>query len=134
MDCSPTGSSVPGILHARILEWVAIPFSRGSAQPRDRTRVFCIAGDSLPSKPPLKLCKVREESAPQPRDENRMLALFSKVGSDGTQLQLRILPRGQTELNFMGPLKVREREKQVDLTPAGGAGRVPGSQVPLFPD
>ena len=35
MDCSLPGSSVYGILQARILEWVAIPFSRGSSQPRD---------------------------------------------------------------------------------------------------
>ena len=35
MDCSPQGSSVHGILQARILEWVAIPFSRASSQPRD---------------------------------------------------------------------------------------------------
>ena len=33
-----------GILQARILEWVAVPFSRGSSQPRDRTQVSCIAG------------------------------------------------------------------------------------------
>ena len=44
MDCSLPGSSVHGILQARILEWVAIPFSRGSSQPRDRTQVSCIAG------------------------------------------------------------------------------------------
>ena len=37
MDCSPLGSTFHGILQARILEWVAIPFSRGSSQPRDRT-------------------------------------------------------------------------------------------------
>ena len=37
-------SSVHGILQARILEWVAIPFSRGSSWPWDWTRVFCIAG------------------------------------------------------------------------------------------
>ena len=35
VDCSPPGSSVQGILHARILEWVAIPFFRGSSRPRD---------------------------------------------------------------------------------------------------
>ena len=35
MDCSPPGSSVHGILQAGILEWVAIPFSRGSPQPRE---------------------------------------------------------------------------------------------------
>ena len=35
MDCSPPGSSVHGVSQARILEWVAMPFSRGSSQPRD---------------------------------------------------------------------------------------------------
>ena len=38
MDCSPPGSSVHGILQARILEWVAYHFSRGSSRPRNRTR------------------------------------------------------------------------------------------------
>ena len=54
MDCIPPGSSVHGIFQARILEWVAIPFSRGSSWPRDRTWVSWIAGDSLPSEPPGK--------------------------------------------------------------------------------
>ena len=44
VDCSPPGSSVHGILQARILEWVAISFSRGSSQPKDSTWVSCIAG------------------------------------------------------------------------------------------
>ena len=44
MDCSPVGSSVHEILQGRILEWVAIPFSRGSSQPRDQTWISCIAG------------------------------------------------------------------------------------------
>ena len=44
MDCSPSGSSVHGILQARILEWVAIPFSRVSSLPRDWTQISCIAG------------------------------------------------------------------------------------------
>ena len=43
-DCSPPGSSVHEISQARILEWVAISFSRGSSQPRDQTWVSCIAG------------------------------------------------------------------------------------------
>ena len=42
MDCSPPDSKVHGILQARILEWVAFPFFRGSSQPRDRTQVSCI--------------------------------------------------------------------------------------------
>ena len=44
MDGSPPGSSVQGIFQARILEWVAISFSRGSSQLRDWTWVSCIAG------------------------------------------------------------------------------------------
>ena len=44
MDWSPPGSSFHGILQARILEWVAISFSRRSSQPRDRTRVSHVAG------------------------------------------------------------------------------------------
>ena len=44
MDCSLSGSSVHGSFQARILEWVAISFSRGSSQPRDRTRVSHIVG------------------------------------------------------------------------------------------
>ena len=44
MDCSLPGSSVHGILQARILEWVAIPFSRASSQPKDWTQVSCISG------------------------------------------------------------------------------------------
>ena len=42
--CDPMDYTVHGILQARILEWVAFPFSRGSSQLRDRTQVSCIAG------------------------------------------------------------------------------------------
>ena len=41
MDCSPPGSSLHGILQARMLEWVAISFSRENSRPRDQTRVSC---------------------------------------------------------------------------------------------
>ena len=44
MSCSPPGSSVHGILQARILEWVAIPFSKASSPLRDQTQVSCITG------------------------------------------------------------------------------------------
>ena len=43
MDCSLPGSSIHGILQARILEWVAMPSSRGSSQPRDGTQVFSVS-------------------------------------------------------------------------------------------
>ena len=44
MDCSLPGSSTHGIFQARILEWVAISFSRGTSWPRDRSQVSCIVG------------------------------------------------------------------------------------------
>jgi len=42
--CDPRDYRVHGILQARILEWVAVPFSKGSSQPRDQIQVSCIAG------------------------------------------------------------------------------------------
>ena len=50
--CVPMEYTVHGILQARILEWVAVPFSRGSSQPRNRTQVFALQVDSLPAEPP----------------------------------------------------------------------------------
>ena len=47
--CNLMDYTVHGILQARILEWVAFPFSRGSSQPRDQNRVFCIPAE-LPGK------------------------------------------------------------------------------------
>ena len=52
--CDPTDYTVHGILRARILEWVAFPFSRGSSQPRDQTQVSHIAGGFFTS------CATRE--------------------------------------------------------------------------
>ena len=49
--CNPMDYTVHGILQARILEWVAFPFSRGSSQPRDRTHVSRTAGRSSPAEP-----------------------------------------------------------------------------------
>ena len=54
VDCSPPSSSVHGILQARILEWVAISFSRASSRPRDQTQVSHIAGRCF------NLCTTRE--------------------------------------------------------------------------
>ena len=54
LDCSPSGSSIHEVFQARILEWVAISYSRGSFQPRDRTCIPCIAGGFLTSEPPGK--------------------------------------------------------------------------------
>ena len=45
--CDPMDYTVHGILQARILEWVAFPFSRGSSQPRDQSQVSCICRQIL---------------------------------------------------------------------------------------
>ena len=49
--CDPMENAMHGILQARILEWAAFPFSRGSSQPRDRTRSPALQVDSLPAEP-----------------------------------------------------------------------------------
>ena len=58
LDCSPPGSSVHGILQARILEWVAMPSSRGSSWPKNQTHDLLYLlhqqADSLPLTPPGK--------------------------------------------------------------------------------
>ena len=57
VDCSPPGCSVRGILQARKLEWVAMPFSRGSSRPRDQTHVSgisCNADGFFTAEPPGK--------------------------------------------------------------------------------
>ena len=58
LDCGPSGSSNYGILQARILKWVAMPFSRGSSQSRDQTYIYYVylpwQVGSLPLVPPGK--------------------------------------------------------------------------------
>ena len=58
MDCSLPGSSVHGILPARTLEWVTIPFSRGSSKPKIEPSSPALQADSLPSEPAEKLLPV----------------------------------------------------------------------------
>ena len=54
MDLNLPGLSIHGFLQARILEWVAMPSSRGSSQPRDGTGISCIAGGFFILAPPAK--------------------------------------------------------------------------------
>ena len=53
--CTPPGSSIHGVLQAKILEWAAISISRESSQPRYRTRSPALQTDSLPCEPPGNL-------------------------------------------------------------------------------
>ena len=65
--CDPMDYTVHGILQARILEWVAFPFSRRSFQPRDWTQVSCIAGGFFTNwafkNPPTNAGDVRDMSS-----------------------------------------------------------------------
>ena len=54
LDCSPPGTSVHGVLQARILEWAALPSFRGSSRPRDRTPSPALAGGFFTTEPPGK--------------------------------------------------------------------------------
>ena len=60
MDCSPPASSVHGLLQARILEQVAISFSRESSQPKDQPRPPALQTDSLLTEPPGKWSEVAQ--------------------------------------------------------------------------
>ena len=81
-DCSPPGSSVHGILQARIPEWVAMPSSRGSSQPRDQTQVSCIAGGFFtaesPGKPVQKPRTLLISELHLPRDPASIQLIWSK--------------------------------------------------------
>ena len=68
MDYSPPGFSAHGILRARLLEWVVMPSSRGSSQPRDRTHISCLlhwqaSSLPLPEKPRIHRRTVQKRSS-----------------------------------------------------------------------
>ena len=72
MNCSSTGSCVHRNLQASILEWVVIPFSRGSSQTKDRTWSPVLQADSLPFEPPGKL-NVRPDTIKLLEEKSRKL-------------------------------------------------------------
>ena len=66
MDYSTLGSSIHGILQGRILDWVAISYSKGSSQPRDQTRVSCIVGRFFTTEPPAAAAAAAAANSLQP--------------------------------------------------------------------
>ena len=94
MGFSPPGFSVHGILQARILEWVAMPSSRGSSPPRNQTQVscgFCIASRFFTTEPPGKL----KEAEHQRNDAfelwwwRKLLRVLGQQGDQGYQSFLK---------------------------------------------
>ena len=75
----PTRLFCPWNSQARILDWVVIPFSRGSSWPKDQTRVSCIAGRLFTTEPPAKPHRVKKQLS---------VSLCASCSSDSTQDQL----------------------------------------------
>ena len=98
VDFSPPSSSVRGILQARILEWVATSFSRGSSRPRDQTQVSHIAGRHF------NLCATREAL----KYKN---TVSQKTSYRDTELQIQVLTS-----------KISKEGKEVRLKEKGGGG------------
>ena len=102
MDCSLPGSSVRGILQARILEWVAMSFSRGFSQPRDWTCISwgsCIAGRFFTTEPPRK--PQSRYNLPAKRAKS-LLCCFTETLAE-TRVSLPPLTDGQQEADLPFP-------------------------------
>ena len=108
--CDPMDNAVHGILQARIREWIAFPFSRGSYQPSDQTQVSCIAGRFFTS------WATREELNWTELKVNLYLALGGASGNKPAS-QCRRLKRCRLDLWVAGDLR--------DAGWISGSGRYP---------
>ena len=121
MDCGPPGSSIHGIFQARVLEWVAISFSRGSSQPRGGTWVSCTAGrlftdwarrDAL-----VVGLKTRRKWGCKPRNASglyklEMTSVYSQQENEvlcSTTIRNLILPKAQMSREIDSPLEPSEQ-------------------------
>ena len=98
VDCSPLGSSVHGILQARILEWVAMPFFRGSSGCRGQTCISCFsctAGRFFTTEPPGKHSSQRQVA------ESPRIKIRSKHGDSNSQ-QAKIMTQISARTWFNG--------------------------------
>ena len=91
MSCSLPGSSVPGILQARILEWIVIPFSRGTSRIRDGTRVSYIAGRFL------TLWTTREGYGKDQELSSVCIKCAIQMGRSGSQLNTSVEIRSKSQ-------------------------------------
>ena len=92
VDCSPQGSSVHGILQARVLEWVDMLSSSGSSQPRDWTQVFCIWGDFFTTESPGKPQGLHKYAFFINKDDRLLLEIPMKYYASLVAQRLKRLP------------------------------------------
>ena len=117
MDCSLPGSPVRKILQARLLEWVVIPFSRGSSRPRNQTDVSCIAGRSFTN------WATREaQSHSVVSDSLRCRGLYSPWNSLGQNTGVAKLSLSRGDLPNPG-IKPRSPALRVDSLPTEPPGK-----------
>ena len=118
MNCNLPGSSFHGILQARILEWVAMPSSRGSFWPRDWTHVFCIAGRFF-----------TQLSHPGSTDFLPILTLFALSASVALISRLILKPLGKQDSLPASPVTSSQPEPpRGSLTLHQASTRLPLSQ------
>ena len=96
MDCSSPGSSTHGTFQARILEWMAIPSSRGSSQSRDQTRVSHIAGRHFTSG------ATRESHKVYRSDLSKVYPLYYVGAALVAQLVKNLCAMQETWVQFLG--------------------------------
>ena len=92
VDCRPPSPSIHGILQARILEWVAISFSRVSSQPRDRTQVSHVAGrrfNLCTTREALKYKNTVSQKTSYRDTELQIQVLTSKISKGGKEARLK---------------------------------------------
>ena len=113
MDCSLPGSSVRGILQVKILEWVAIPFSKGSSQPRDQTQLSHIAGGFLYQLSHQGSPRILEwvaypfsSGSSQPRNWTRVSSTAGRFSTSWAARNVTRLPSKGTLIHQHGPRAV----------------------------
>ena len=105
------------IPQARILEWVAFPFSKGSSWPRDQTQVSHIVEDSLPSEPPRKPLRVLKsiQNKKLNLDQQILKALKSKASPFTDIIQMRLFYSGCANKKVLDLLRIKKQDNLINL-------------------
>ena len=116
MDCSLPRSSLHGISQARILEWVAISFSRLSSQPRDRSWVSCIAGRFFNIWATRETLRYADNTTVMAESEEELKSLSMKWSSSAVQCSASgsVVSESLWPLGLYGPWNSASQNTGVD--------------------